>query len=136
MRGKRWLAVAGLVAIGLMLGALAGHLPLRGGLASLSGVAAAQATPPGAGHVLLAFGVGGVLTADGGVWQYRPDNDQWYTMDEAFRQEGRETHVVPLPVAAGEIAQMASFGFIVTKSGDTWLYEISTDKWRKLSRPA
>ena len=136
MRSRRWLAVLVLIAIGLALGALAGRLPAQSGLASLSGAAVAQSAPPGAGRVLLAFGVGGVLTADGGLWQYRPDTDQWYTMDEAFRQEGRETHVVPLPVAASEIAQMASFGFIVTKVGDTWLYEISTDRWRKLSRPA
>jgi len=87
------------------------------------------------GEVLLAYSVGGVLTADGQLWQYRPDLQQWLTIDEAFRQEGRETSVVPLPVPASEIAAMESFGFLVTRSGDLWLYVIETNQWQKLPHP-
>ena len=99
--------------------------------------AALAATPgtPGAGVVQLCS-QGTVLTADGQIWFYRPDQDRWLTMDQAFKSEGRETHIVPLPVPVAAVKEMESFGFILTQSGEIWLYEISTDTWRKLPHPA
>ena len=100
-----------------------------GGLAWASGTSG----PP---DVVCTYGVGGVLTADGTLWQYRPDLDKWLTIDEAFRQEGRETaKVLPLPVPADQIADMATWGFILSKSGDLWLYEMASDSWRHLDPP-
>jgi hypothetical protein len=74
--------------------------------------------------------------ADGQIWVYRPDQDRWLTVDQAFKDEGRDTHIVPLPVPAGQVKEMTSFGFLLTQSGEIWFYEISTDKWRKLPNPA
>jgi hypothetical protein len=79
---------------------------------------------------------GSVLAADGQVWVYRPDQDRWMTIDQAFREEGRETHIVPLPVPVSQIKEMESFGFLLTQGGEVWFYEISSDKWRKLPHPA
>ncbi len=79
---------------------------------------------------------GSVLTSDGQIWVFRPDQDRWLTVDQAFKSEGRDTHIVPLPVPVGEIKEMASFGFLLTQSGEVWFYELSTDKWRKLTPPA
>jgi len=99
--------------------------------------AAEQAGGGPAGHkVLLVFGVGSVLTRDGTLWVYRPDKGSWLTIDEAFSEEGRETHILPLPVPATEIVQMESFGFFLAKNGDVWLYEMNTDRWGKLPPPA
>jgi hypothetical protein len=108
-----------------------GQGPLGGRL----GVAPARADEAAGRTVLLSFGVGGVLTADGQLWQFRPDQNQWLAIDEAFQEEGRETHIVPLPVPAAEIAEMQSFGFLVTRTGEVWLYEFNTDDWRKLPSP-
>ena len=85
--------------------------------------------------VILTFGIGGVLARDGTLWQYRPDLDKWFTIDEAFREEGKETHILPLPVPIPEIQEMVTYGFIVTKQGKIWFYEFSTDKWRQLKPP-
>jgi hypothetical protein len=79
---------------------------------------------------------GSVLTSDGQIWVYRPDQDRWLTVDQAFKDEGRETHIVPLPVPVGQVKDMASFGFLLTEGGEVWFYEISTDKWRKLVTPS
>lgn len=125
-----------LFALGLALGSVAGDL-LGGELPAVTPATAwAQASSSPPGSVLLAYGVGGVLTADGRLFQYRPDVGRWLPIDEAFREEGRETNIVPLPVRAEEIRQMESFGFLVTRSGEIWLYEMSTDRWQKLSPPA
>jgi len=118
-----------------VLGILAA-LALVGLIATGGGPARAGDPEKTPGPVILAFGVGGILASDGTLWQYRPDLDRWLTIDEAFREEGREsTRVLPLPVPVEEIRDMASFGFIVTHSGDLWLYEMSTDRWRKLKSP-
>ncbi len=89
--------------------------------------------PPG--RIVLTYGVGGVLTAEGTLWQYRPDLDRWLTIDEAFREEGKDTHVLPLPVPVDQIQDMATWGFIVTRAGTLWLYEFTTDKWRQIKAP-
>lgn len=85
--------------------------------------------------IVLSFGVGGVLTGDGTLWIYRPDLEKWFTMDEAFREEGRETHVLPLPVPVEEIRDMSTYGFIVTTIGQIWLYDHAANQWRRLPTP-
>jgi hypothetical protein len=87
------------------------------------------------GQIVLAWGVGGVLTQDGTLWQFRPDTGAWVTVDDAFDKEGRKTHVLPLPVPVGEIADMESFGFLVTRSGNCWLYDLEKDSWREIGPP-
>lgn len=91
--------------------------------------------PTGSAPVVLLFSVGGVLTADGTLWQYRPDLDRWMTIDEAFEEQGRETHVLPLPVPAGDIVEMSTFGFLRTRGNQLWLYDIERDKWSQLPNP-
>lgn len=93
------------------------------------------AVPDTRSPVVLLFSVGGVLTADGTLWQYRPDLDRWMTIDEAFEEQGRETHVLPLPVAAGEIVEMSTFGFLRTRGNQLWLYDIERDNWSQLPDP-
>jgi hypothetical protein len=81
------------------------------------------------------FGVGGVLTADGTLWQYMPDRKKWLTIDEAFRGEGRETRILPLPVAAGDIQSMQSWGFLVTRRGEVWHYDLGSNRWENIGPP-
>lgn len=96
----------------------------------------AKAQPaPSSGQILLVYGVGGILTSDGTLWQYRPDQSAWLTVDEAFAQEGETTHILPLPVPASSIAMMDSFGFFVTKAGNCWLYDLEKDRWREIGSP-
>jgi hypothetical protein len=96
---------------------------------------ATAAGSPSMGPIVLAYGVGGVLTQDGTLWQFRPDTGAWVTVDAAFDKEGRKTHVLPLPVPVGEIADMESFGFLVTRSGNCWLYDLEKDNWREIGPP-
>lgn len=97
--------------------------------------APAEKSPQTPSPVLLLFSVGGVLTADGTLWQYRPDLKRWMTIDEAFQDQGRETHVLPLPVAADSIAEMSTFGFLRTRNDRLWLYDIERDRWLALPTP-
>ena len=94
----------------------------------------ANAGPAGSSVVRL-IGVGLVLTADGTLWQYRPDRSVWETIDESFRQQGKVTHILPLPVAPESIHDMVTFGFLLTDAGDCWLYDINKDRWQKLASP-
>jgi len=89
----------------------------------------------GKNDVVLAFGPNGVLTRDGTLWVYRPDKGIWLTIDDSFAEEGHPTHVLPLPVAPAEIAQMQTFGFIVTSSGTCWFYDLSKDRWKNIGVP-
>jgi hypothetical protein len=126
------------VAIVLALGtALAAGLVLvlHQGPDGVSGTVLAQ-TGMAAPGIVRICSQGSVLAADGQVWVYRPDQDRWMTIDQAFREEGRETHIVPLPVPVSQIKEMESFGFLLTQGGEVWFYEISSDKWRKLPHPA
>lgn len=91
---------------------------------------------PGSGEVVMAFGVGGVLTRDGALWQYRLDTRDWVTIDQAFEDQGQDTHILPLPVRVSEISSMESFGFIITRGGDCWLYDLEEDKWENVGRPS
>jgi hypothetical protein len=102
------------------------------GLGWGTGSAEAQSAPPG--QILKLFSVGGVLTADGTLWQYTPSK-KWQTIDEAFKDQGKQTKILPLPVPAESIQEMVTFGFILTTSGDCWLYDLETDVWEKLDPP-
>ena len=97
--------------------------------------ALAQATGTAPGKILLAFAPGGVLTRDGTLWTFRPDKGVWMTIDEGFQEEGHPTHILPLPVPVTDIVEMESFGFLVTRSGDCWLYDLEKDRWRETGPP-
>ena len=90
---------------------------------------------PSMGSVVLTFAPGGVLTLDGNLWQFNMEKGVWITIDEAFEEQGQQTHVQPLPVAVAEIARMESFGFIVTHTGNCWLFDIEGDRWREIGPP-
>jgi len=122
---RRALAVG---ALGLLLAAIGSQGGRQGGSALAQG-------GPATGEILLVYSVGGVLTSDGTLWQYRPDKGSWLTVDEAFEQEGHQTHILPLPVPAAEIAQMNSFGFILTRSGRCWFYDLEKDRWAEIGPP-
>ena len=95
----------------------------------------AAARPRGGGDVVGVFGVGGVIGDDGALWQYLPDEKRWMTIDEAFQRDGRETHILPLPVQAKEIRFMESWGFLVTTDGRIFQYDLDTNRWRDIGRP-
>jgi hypothetical protein len=95
----------------------------------------ASARVRGGSPIVGVFGVGGVLVENGGLWQYLPDEKKWMTIDEAFRRDGRETHVLPLPVPAKVIRSMESWGFLVTQSGDVWHYDLETNRWQNIGAP-
>ncbi len=84
------------------------------------------------------FGVGGVIVqhgTDAVLWQYLPDDKKWQTIDAAFKRDGRETHVLPLPVPAAKIRAMESWGFLVTTDGQIWHYDIDDNKWHDIGMP-
>lgn len=81
------------------------------------------------------FGVGGVMTWEGDLWQYRPDKQKWMTLDESFALEGQATKVVPLPVSVESIRRMETFGFLVTKTDECWLYDIEQQRWEPIGKP-
>ena len=116
-----WTGVVAGLAFALML------LPASGG--------PARAQTPAPSGVVRLLGVGGVLTADGTIWQYRPDRGRWQTIDESFHDQGKDTHVLPLPVSPGSIREMVTFGFLLTDTGECWLYDLNKDKWQKLPPP-
>jgi hypothetical protein len=101
--------------------------------------AGAQTTPAraaaGTSQILATYGVGGVLKADGKLYQWRPEKKQWVTIDESFRLDGENRSILPLPVPASDVARMAGFGFLVTRSGGCWLYNLDTNRWENIGRP-
>jgi hypothetical protein len=99
------------------------------------GPARAAERPVPAGNILLAWGVGGVLTDDGTLWQYRPESRKWVTVDQSFTLDGERRKVLPLPVAAQDIVQMQGFGFLVTKSGACWIYNLDENRWDRIGSP-
>lgn len=107
----------------------------------LAAVWSLQADSPGqaqaatAGSVVATYGVGGVLKSNGSLYQWRPEKKAWVTIDESFRLDGETRKVLPLPVAAGDVARMEGFGFIVTKTGSCWLYNLDTNRWENIGRP-
>ncbi len=86
-------------------------------------------------EIVRLISVGSVLTADGTIWAYRPDKERWMTIDESFREEGRRTSILPLPVSPDEISEMVTFGFILTDEGVCWLYDIEKNRWIRLPNP-
>ena len=110
-------------------------LLVAGGTGPESPPAAQAQGAPAMGNVVLAFGPGGVLTLDGTPWQYNMEKGVWITVDEAFAEQGQKTHVQPLPVSVNEIARMESFGFIVTHTGNCWLYDLEKDQWKEIGPP-
>lgn len=97
--------------------------------------ASVAADPSRAGRIVLIYAPGGVLTEDGTLWQFNLENGVWVTVDEAFREQGQETQVLPLPVPVERIARMESFGFLVTHDGTCWLYDLQRNEWREIGAP-
>ncbi len=94
--------------------------------------ATAASKAPG---ILVTYGVGGVLKADGNLYQWRPERKQWVNIDESFRLDGETRKILPLPVVASEVARMEGFGFIVTRGGACWLYNLDSNRWENIGRP-
>ena len=105
------------------------------GLATLWVLRADSQAAPAGSSVVATYGVGGVLKSNGSLYQWRPEKKTWVTIDESFRLDGETRKVLPLPVAASDVARMEGFGFIVTKSGSCWLYNLDTNKWENIGRP-
>ena len=98
-------------------------------------IAAERQASRAASRVLLTWGVGGVLTEDGTLWQYRPESRRWVTIDQSFALDGERRKVLPLPVAAREIARMEGFRFLVTQRGVAWLYNLDQNRWENVGTP-
>jgi hypothetical protein len=124
---------------GVVLGAVLTLAAMAGGrwLAPTPSDAKAPVAPKGSdrGGLVASFGVGGVLTRDGELWQYRPDREKWVTLDESFALEGEARKFIPLPVPASDVKMMETFGFIVTWSDECWLYDLDQDAWTKIGAP-
>lgn len=105
------------------------------GLATLWVLHADSQAAPAGGSVVATYGVGGILKSNGYLYQYRPEKKAWVTIDESFRLDGETRKVLPLPVAASDVARMEGFGFIVTKTGSCWLYNLDTNRWENIGRP-
>jgi hypothetical protein len=105
------------------------------GMLLAAGAQTPQAADPPGGKILRLINVGSVLTADGKIWNFRPDRDRWETVDESFAGQGKTTHILPLPVPAASIREMVTFGFLLTEAGDCWLYDMDRNKWEKLTPP-
>ena len=131
MRGHRGTFIRQAIGVGLLA------IPLTLVLALPSGPGTdsrAEAAPKG--KVLLAWGVGGVLTDDGTLWQFRPESRRWVTVDQSFALDGERRSVLPIPVPADQVADMQGFGFLVTKEGSAWLYNLESNKWESLGAPS
>jgi hypothetical protein len=91
--------------------------------------------PSKPGRIVQIWGVGGVLTQDGTLWQYRPEARRWVTIDQSFALDNEKRSVLPLPVSASEVALMQGFGFLVTRSGEAWIYDLDENRWQNVGRP-
>src|SRR2546425_8104588 len=89
----------------------------------------------GSAPIVGVFGVGGILSEDGALWQYLPDEKRWMSIDEAFQRDGRETHILPLPVEGKDIRFMESWGFLVTREGQVWQYDLDSNRWTNIGTP-
>ena len=123
-RGAMFLAAA-------FLGGVAGSWMARPGTPEASPVLTSGAQT----GVVGTFGVGGVLTREGKLWQYRPDKKKWLSLDESFALEGQGTSAVPLPVPVKDIRFMETFGFLVTQSDACWLYNVEQNRWEAIGGP-
>ena len=102
-------------------------------LGFLTGRSAADRRP--APKIVGVYGVGGVIGEDGTLWQYMPDQKKWLNIDAAFQLNGNQTKILPLPVGVGNIQFMESWGFLVTKQGDVWHYDLDQNKWENIGLP-
>ena len=126
-RGSARTLGAAAVVLGLGLGALL--------LGPGRETASQAATAPASTGIVATYGVGGVLKSNGTLYQWRPEKKQWVTIDESFRLDGETRKILPLPVPAGDVARMEGFGFIVTRSGVCWLYNLDANRWENIGRP-
>ena len=125
----RHLALA-TVAVAAVLALVAG---LKAAPSSAAGTTPSRVAAGGA--IVATYGVGGVLKTDGRLYQWRPEKKQWVTIDESFRLDGETRSILPLPVPATEVTRMEGFGFLVTRSGTCWLYNLDTNRWENIGRP-
>ena len=58
------------------------------------------------------------------TWNHLADKGRWLSLDESFALEGQASKVVPLPVSPKEIRFMETFGFLVTRTDECWLYNV------------
>jgi len=93
------------------------------------------AAPSVGSSIVVTYGVGGVLKSDGVLYQWRPDQKKWVDIDQSFQLDGETRHVMPIPVPASDVARMEGFGFLVTRSGACWLYNLDTNRWENIGRP-
>lgn len=110
-------------------------LVAAGGLVLAFGLGRVSARDRADTNIIGVAGVGCVLTESGALWQYLPNEKRWMTIDEAFRRDGRETHVLPLPVPAKSIRFMESWGFLVTQEGKAWIYDQEAHRWAEIGTP-
>ena len=103
--------------------------------AGLGGGRSSSDAATGSPSIVATYGVGGVLKSDGNLYQWRPEKKRWVSIDESFRIDGESRAVLPLPVAPTDVARMEGFGFIVTKSGVCWLYNLDSNRWENIGRP-
>jgi hypothetical protein len=117
---------------------LCGVIALTVAVAPHLGSSFAQSRAPGRapGVIVLTWGVGGVLTQDGTLWQFRPESHRWVTIDQSFGLDGEHRNVLPLPVPAREIATMQGFGFLVTRGGEAWIYNLDKNRWENIGTPS
>lgn len=121
-------------AILLVAAALALPGDARLGAPAAAGPGAALAATT-ASTIVATYGVGGVLKSDGRLYQWRPERKQWVTIDESFRLDGETRRILPLPVMPSEVVRMEGFGFLVTRSGTCWLYDLDANRWENIGRP-
>jgi hypothetical protein len=114
-----------------------GSLTVALGIGFVSGSAQETATS----RIIGVYGVGGVLSDDGVLWQYMPEQRRWMTIDEAFAEggqlagSGQQSNILPLPVPVEEIAFMESWGFLVTHDSIAWHYDLRSNRWENVGRP-
>jgi hypothetical protein len=89
----------------------------------------------GGSNLVATYGVGGVVTRSGKIWQYRPDKSKWITLDESFALEGQGTSAFPLPVPVENIRFMETFGFLVARGDECWLYDFEQNRWNSIGSP-
>ena len=114
----------------------AGALALALSIGFVTGVA----QEPNGPRIVGVYGVGGVISDDGILWQYMPEERRWMTIDEAFEAGGQfagsgKSNVLPLPVPVEEIEHMESWGFLVTQESIAWHYDLRSNRWENIGRP-
>ncbi|MFQ5600843.1 MAG: hypothetical protein ACE5G2_09850 [Candidatus Krumholzibacteriia bacterium] len=81
------------------------------------------------------YGLGGIISEDGSLWQWMPDQRKWMTIDEVLGAEGMQTQILPLPVDVHDIRFMETWGFLVTHDGQVWHYSLNEQRWENVGTP-